>query len=224
MAPTAGKLEKLTIYPYKDPGFSQSAGSPYVVTINPEKYTHSHNVSYSDEQPIGSAGASSKYDKTLPEKVSFELNFDATGAIPGTSADASQEVENFKAVVYDFNGSIHSPNYLKLSWASLVFNCKLESLEVNYTLFKPDGTPLRAKANASFKGFIDYKTLALQQNKQSPDLTHLIVFKEGDSLPLLCYQVYGSPAYYREVAYANNLTHFRNIAPGTRLYFPPIAK
>ncbi len=220
----SGKLEKLTIYPFKDPGFSQKAGDPFVVNINPEKYTHSHNINYNDKQALGSAGSSSKFEKTAPETISFELMFDATGAIPGSSTDASQDVDKLKTVAYTFNGDIHSPNYLKLSWGSLVFNGRLTSLEVNYTLFKPDGTPLRAKANVSFQSYVDAKTLALTEDKKSPDLTHAILFKSGDNLPNLCYQIYGDANYYQEVAKANGIIHYRNITPGTKLYFPPLKK
>ncbi|MDI9339686.1 MAG: hypothetical protein QM534_03865 [Sediminibacterium sp.] len=221
---TSGKLEKLTIYPFKDPGFSQKAGDPFVVNVNPEKYTHSHTINYNDKQAIGSAGASTKFEKTSPETISFELVFDATGAIPGSSTDASKDVEKLKTVAYNFNGDIHSPNYLKLSWGTLVFNCRLTSLEVNYTLFKPDGTPLRARVNVSFQAYIDAKTLALKEDKKSPDLTHSVLFKAGDTLPNLCYQIYGDVNYYKAVAEANNIIHYRNIAPGTRLYFPPLQK
>lgn len=222
--PSPSKLEKLTIYPFKDPGFSQKAGDPFVVTVNPEKYSHNYSVTYNTEQGFGTAGASTKLDKMAPETVSMELVFDATGIIQGSSGDASKDVANFKAVTYDFNGAIHSPNYLKISWGTLIFNCHLTSLEVSYTLFKPDGTPLRARANVSFQGYIDEKTLALRENRQSPDLTHLILFKAGDTLPNLCYSIYGNPAYYREVARINNIVHYRNIAPGTKLSFPPIQK
>src|ERR1044071_4782922 len=44
------------------------------------------------------------------------------------------------------------PHYLLLLWGTLVFRGRAESLDINCTLFNPDGTPLRAKANANFIG------------------------------------------------------------------------
>lgn len=219
-----GQLEKMNIYAYTDPNFADSAGAPYVVNINPEKYSHTHTIEYNIEQASGTAGASSKFDKTPPETVSMELVFDATGAVNSTSTDASEDVKNFKKVVYDFDGDIHSPKYLILSWGPMVFKCRLTSLEVSYTLFKPDGTALRAKANVSFQGYLDAKTLAQKEGKSSPDLTHTITVKAGDSLPNLCYKIYRNANYYIEVAKYNKLIHYRNIQPGTVLYFPPIQK
>ncbi len=218
------KLEKLTIYPYKDSGFSQSAGDAYAVLINPEKYSHNYSIVYNTEQASGTAGASSKFEKMIPEKVGMELVFDATGIVPGSSGDVLKDIEKFKVASYNFNGGIHSPNFLKLSWGSLIFNCHLISLDVNYTLFKPDGTPLRAKATVSFERYIDDKTLAITESKESPDLTHLVVFNESDTLPNLCFKTYGNVNYYRAVAKANNIINYRNIPAGTKLFFPPLKK
>jgi nucleoid-associated protein YgaU len=50
------------------------------------------------------------------------------------------------------------------------------------------------------------------------------VVRAGDTLPLLCYQVYEDPSYYLQVAKANNLSNFRKLEQGTELFFPPIAK
>ncbi|HEU6454372.1 MAG TPA: peptidoglycan-binding protein, partial [Roseateles sp.] len=59
---------------------------------------------------------------------------------------------------------------------------------------------------------------------QSPDLTHKRVVKAGDRLPLLCNEIYGTPHLYLQVAAANGLDDFRNLAPGTQLFFPPLEK
>ena len=60
-----------------------------------------------------------------------------------------------------------------------------------------------------------------QANLQSPDLTHRRVVKEGDTLPLLCREIYGAPAYYLRVAQVNGLDDFRILTPGQELFFPP---
>jgi nucleoid-associated protein YgaU len=57
----------------------------------------------------------------------------------------------------------------------------------------------------------------------SPDLTHLITVKAGDTLPLLCDRIYRDSGYYMEVARINGLSSFRNLQPGTTLKFPPLA-
>jgi nucleoid-associated protein YgaU len=46
--------------------------------------------------------------------------------------------------------------------------------------------------------------------------------KEGDTLPMLAYEVYGDSAYYLELARVNGLDDFRNLKAGDRIFFPPV--
>jgi hypothetical protein len=139
-----------------------------------------------------------------------------------TEDGITKQVDTFRSVVFDYDGNIHSPTFLKLNWASLNFKCRLTTLDIRYTLFKPDGTPLRARANAAFIVFYDEKELARMANNTSPDLSHLVTVKGGDTLPLLCYEIYGSSTPYLEVARVNRLENFRNLVTGTQLLFPPL--
>ena len=218
---SSGELSKLQVIAYSDDKFTSAVGSPYSVSINPEKYTIAYQTNYNSKQAIGSAGTNIKFDKTMPATVSFELVFDSTGAIPN-STDVSTDINNFKNVAYTYNGAIHSPNYLLLSWSTLAFKCRLTSLTINYTLFDPQGTPLRAKASVSFKGYIDPDTLAKTENNQSADLTHLYTVVSGDTLPLLCFRIYGDSRYYLDIAEKNGLNNFRALEPGMLIVFPPL--
>ena len=48
--------------------------------------------------------------------------------------------------------------------------------------------------------------------------------KKGDTLPLLCFLIYGDSRHYLEVARANKLVNFRNLTVGEELSFPPFDK
>lgn len=123
-------------------------------------------------------------------------------------------------MVYNYVGNKHEPNIVHIIWGTLYFVCRLTSFKVDYVLFKPDGTPLRAKVTLAFSGYMTNKEEALQAKRSSPDLTHIIEFKAGDTLPLLCQRVYQDGSYYQLVARVNNLSNFRAITPGTKLLFP----
>lgn len=217
-------LKKLTITAYKDPGYSQQAGDPYEVSINPEKYEHSYSIEYNKADGAGSPGSSPKFEKVAAEKVKFQLIFDATGVVDGASTDLPSEIQKFKGLVYDYDGSIHSPYFVELSWGTALFKGRLTSMQINYTLFKPDGTPLRAEVNTDFEEYIDARTIARIADKQSPDLTHIRQVKDGDTLPLLCYDIYGDSSLYIQVAKQNKLSHFRDLKAGSKLLFPPLKK
>jgi hypothetical protein len=223
---------KMTITAYSDPGFTAKvagANNPFTVWINPATYTYNTSVSYNDRQAQGSPGPSPEFNRVAQEEVSFELIFDATGVIPPPGgqttytngvADGIKQLTDLMATV---NGAIHSPNYLVLSWAQLRFECVLVSMNINYILFMPDGTPLRAKVAVNFHSYASEVQLAKQANINSPDLTHLVTVNAGDTLPLLCHQIYGDGGYYLKVARHNGLLSFRDVAPGTQLLFPPLA-
>lgn len=214
--------DKLTIISYADNTYSGDGTGSLTVNINPSSYTHNHSVHYDNKTPQGAPGTVLKFKGIPPETISFEIHFDSTGAVPNSTTPVQTQIESFKNICFTYNGNIHEPNYLIVSWGSLVFKCKLTSLNINYTLFKSDGTPLRAKASVNFEEALDNNIIAQEANNQSPDLTHLIIFKEGDSLPLLCYKIYKNSNYYLAVAKYNQIVNFRNISPGTQLYFPPI--
>jgi nucleoid-associated protein YgaU len=162
--------------------------------------------------------------------VSFELSLDGTGVVEaevngGSGAepdDAKVQVDKLKAVVYSFDGNKHQPNYVKLVWGNFSFVGRLETLAVTYNLFKPTGQPLRAKVKMAFVGTTTPSDEAAAANKSSPDLSHLIEVKAGDTLPLLCYRVYKDSAYYLDVARVNGLVNFRSLTPGVHLMFPPL--
>ncbi len=224
-----GGLEKMKINAYRDSAFTERAGE-FSVYINPEKYSRKYKICYNDVRSQGSNGGSPTFNKIPSEEINLELVFDGTGvvpsAIPGvvpfTGDGITKQIEDFTSKVFEYQGGIHSPNFLILNWGTLLFKCRLASLTIAYTLFKPDGTPLRARADATFLEFDNNRTLALQAQMTSPDLTHVVMVAAGDTLPLMCHRIYGSSAFYPQVARINRLTDFRNLTVGTRLVFPPL--
>ncbi|MEM7380400.1 MAG: LysM peptidoglycan-binding domain-containing protein, partial [Bacteroidota bacterium] len=95
---------------------------------------------------------------------------------------------------------------------------------IEYKLFNKEGKPLRATLKCEFREFKEDEQRVKEENKQSPDLSHVRIAEAGDSLPLMCFKIYGDPKYYLEVARANELTHFRKLKQGQRLLFPPLDK
>lgn len=226
-----GGLEKLLIEAYKDESYAQKDGE-LKLWINPEKYTRTYTICYNDRQAQGSPGGSPQFNKIPSEQMKLELVFDGTGviptAIPGvipfTGDGITEQIKRFTGLVFSYQGGIHSPRFLKLMWGTLSFRCRLTELALTYTLFKPDGTPLRARGDATFLQFSSPELLAKEANQQSPDMTHVRTVHAGDTLPLLCWEIYGSGEWYPRVAAANGLTDFRDLRVGTQLVFPPLGE
>ncbi|WP_286756101.1 LysM peptidoglycan-binding domain-containing protein [Roseivirga sp. UBA838] len=213
-------LKQLMIKAFKDDTFGSEIGS-YTAMLNPESYTQSYNISYNEEQAPGTPEATLKYEKSTPTTLKFDLIFDATGVVNTSVTDVGSEIQKFRKVVYDYNGNIHSPNYLEVTWGNaLVYQCKLTGMTVNYTLFKSDGTPLRAKVTVDFKEYVA-PTKPIKDN--SPDMTHVKTVVSGDLLPSLTYNVYGDETHLLKVAEHNKLDSILHLKSGSTLYFPPLA-
>jgi nucleoid-associated protein YgaU len=105
-----------------------------------------------------------------------------------------------------------------------VKRCVLKSASIAYKMFKPDGVPLRAVITAVFADNSDDQTRVALAQDESPDLTHVRLVKDGDTLPALCHAIYGDPLRYLQVASVNGLDDFRRLEAGTRLVFPPLER
>lgn len=234
---TTGQLAKMKIIAYKDVTFSDKTGDEYEVLINPESYSLEYGTENNSKTAQGSSEEITSFNKRSKQSMSFKFLFDGTGVIKsgdilsaptliggGSKRDVVKDIADFKKVVYSYDPSTHQAPFVQLSWGKLLYNCQLTKMTISFKLFQPDGTPIRAEADCTFQGVIDEEKLALIENRQSPDLTHIIMVKKGDTLPLLCYREYGDSKYYYQVARYNRLTNFKKLKPGTRLIFPPISK
>lgn len=218
-----GTLERLVILAYEQPDYSGQPVSRFESYVNPNEITLSYEMEYDSAQGAGTTSSRMNFKKVKPGDLSLTFFLDGTGA-NGRPADVQQMVEQFQTVT-GYNGNIHRPNYLKVTWGNLqVKRCVLKSASIAYKMFKPSGVPLRAVITAAFTDNSDDQTRVAMAQDQSPDLTHVRLVKAGDTLPGLCGQIYGNPRLYLEVAEANGLDDFRRLVPGTKVFFPPQEK
>lgn len=148
----------------------------------------------------------------------------------GEAESVAVQVKHFLDACYRLEGKIHEPAYLRISWGkwplsegglSQGFDCRLKSVDVKYTSFARNGAPLRAELSTSFVESLDPPKQAAKDGMTSPDLSHRRLVRAGDTLPLLCAEIYGSPRHHVAVARINELDQLRFLAPGQELLFPP---
>jgi nucleoid-associated protein YgaU len=236
-----GEISKITIIAFQDKGYAKEIGR-FTLPINPEQFSQAFKVEYDLQQAAGAKGNDPKFKFTSPEELKLDFTFDGTGVIPVSNQttkssqprsfykDVVGQVQSLLNLVYAMDGKTHKPNFLRILWGNFDFgdkngfSCILKDLQINYTLFAPDGKPLRAKISATFVNFIEQVRRVREENKKSPDVTHIRKVTAGDTLPLLTNDIYGDPSYYLQVARVNGLVNFRRLATNTDLRFPPIEK
>lgn len=223
-----GKLTKLEIKGYKDSKYSEpvsGARGVFKLQLNPKDYSVETTAPPMEKKTEKLANGT-EIDKIViagKKSLSIEFYLDSTGVISGCDS-VIKAVADLKWLCVEYQGEIHDSFFLQVIWNALVFNCKCNSLNVNYLVFKPDGEPVRAKVTASFQEFVDVTIQTLKNNTSSPDLSHLRTIKAGDTLPMLCKEIYGDPKYYLQVAKANRIVNFRSIKPGSQVLFPRLKK
>jgi hypothetical protein len=194
--------------------------------LNPSDFSHGHAITYNTRKTLGQVGSDPRFAAVEPDRVAFTLVLDGTGAVPKTPGEQRMEVEDqvktLNGVVYKYVGSKHEPGHVRVLWGTLILYGRLSWMNISYTLFKPNGDPLRAKVSLNFTGFMSNKEAEAAAGRSSPDLSHVVEVRDGDTLPLLCNRIYGDPAYYAEVARFNGLREFRRLKPGSQLRFPPL--
>ena len=222
--------KKLTISPctvQKNGKLKVDTRKKFEVLLNPADYQQGRSISYNEDKTIGQLGSDQKFNAINPETLKLSLLLDGTGVLqPTGSSKAPDDVEaqfrKLNSIIYKYQGDQHEPNHVRILWGSLIFYGRLNAMSAENTLFNSEGKPIRAKVRLTFKAFISNQEASLRANKSSPDMSHFVTFSAGDTLPLLCYRIYGDVSFYTQVARANNITNFRDIKLGTRLRFPPL--
>lgn len=215
------ELTKLKLIAYSDPDFSKKIGE-YDVLFNPENYSTKDSQEFSSSKsPNGSSEPSVKYKGGGQDEFELDLFFDATGVVSDISIE--DQINEVRELVFEFNGDIHEPNYVRVYWGTQsLFQGRVKTWNVQNKLIDSKGTPLRAEVKAKLVASISAQKRALEEGKNSADLTHLREVKAGISLTQMCFEIYGDSKYYLKVARHNEINDFRQLKPGDQLSFPPI--
>jgi nucleoid-associated protein YgaU len=156
-----------------------------------------------------------------PCKLTLEMFFDASDTELGSVVEPIEELfrccvptddsrQNKKAV----------PPLVQLNWGTIVsFPAFITSVQAKYTLFSPDGTPIRATCTIAME---EMPGDPLGQNPTSGALSAHAVHKviSGDSLASIAYREYGDPSMWRPLAEANNIDDPIRLAVGATLIVP----
>jgi nucleoid-associated protein YgaU len=172
------------------------------------------------------------------ETVSLELFFDTTDSGMGARARPVTELTDKFYALVKMSGREHAPPRCRFGWGDAfpglvhqsgevagkrkAFECIVESIQQKFTLFSPEGVPLRARLTVSLR---EYKTLEQQLkalNLQSSDHTRVHIVQRGQTLPEIANITYKDPAMWRLIAEANDLFDARRLAPGAILRIPPV--
>ena len=180
----SGQLTKLTLTAYKDNNFTtqdKEAGH-YTTMFNPASVTVKLQIERNEAQANGSTSSEMSFKMIKPQNYTVDFMIDGVVPVNGVKKEVPDEVAQLLRVIYTYKPNEHKPNYVMVRFGSVLLKCVLKTIDITYNLFSPNAKPLRAKVNCVFTSCIDQELSELINSKNSPDLTHKRVVKEGDKL------------------------------------------
>ncbi len=216
--------------------------------FNPNEFTISRDITWKRKR-VASVGSYSAYARqefrsTSPKTLSINLFFDTYEArgssltlrqgakdflIPTNPFTASPEATNVKeytdkiAALADINTELHRPPICKLRWGEVeLFIGVLTGLTEKYTMFMPDGRPVRATLDCSFVEYVSQAYAAKRGELHSADVPKTRVVRRHETLQSIAAEEYDDPALWRHIAQANDIVNPRALSPGTVLIIPAL--
>jgi hypothetical protein len=203
------------------------AGVPMLLKFkyNPEQYTVAKSSEWTRPRAPGAESTPEPdYTSTNPTTVSMEIFFDAFEDLAGdVSKDVSTLLTWTKPTPLSRTTGAPQPPLLMFQWGSSSalsgFRGFLKSVSAQYTLFRIDGTPIRATCN------ITLEEVPQETSRQNPTSgtkpgMRVHVLTEGETLHSVAWTEYRQARYWRGLAAFNGIDDPLRIEPGTSLLLP----
>lgn len=218
------------------PGSAQAFA--FSVPYNPTELSFQKAMRFAEIAIPGLDAPLQQFVRGEAEKLTLELFFDTTDQGTGLGATSVTSLTDQVFSLARINPQTHAPPVVTLAWNSHfpgdslqpamaaqdrhTFTGVIESINQKFTLFSPEGIPLRATVNLTIR---EYRTLEDQIDKlnlQSPDRTHSHTLAGGETLSAVAAEEWNRPGEWRQIADANNLEDPRRLRVGTFLTIPVI--
>ncbi len=218
-------LVKLTIQAWPD----REANPPKMpvgaidAMYNPASIKLTYGTEYVNNAAANDSTQCKRYVATHPGDLEFDLIFDAT--LPKNTKSVDDQLAKLRSLGFAVNKETGETPYLRVSWGKMAWNGKgyfagrLASMEVMYTLFDRDGTPLRATATLHLQAD---ESLQLQQSSQGITAPKLpsITLPDLSDIALAALLLAGGALAVTDLAMNNNLDSLLALIPGAALFAP----
>lgn len=184
--------------------------------FNPTEYQLQKANNFAEIAIPGLESPPIQFIRGASEKLTAELLVDTSD----TLEDVREKYVNKLRGLMNIDRELHAPPIVRFTWDSEVFRGVMDSLNVTYVLFTPDGVPIRAKLSVSLKEYRPVEIQVKETPKNSPNVEKSYTVRRGDTLSGIASAFYRDAGLWREIATVNEIRDPRTIAPGRVLSIP----
>lgn len=133
--------------------FTVEGGQPFYVQFNPKEMKLDDAAAWKASDEHGRGKPLITYERGEPAVLTFDLIFDET--VSGGSVQ--KRIDALRAMTYPSvtetikEEEVDRPPHVDFHWASFTFRGVMEKISATALMFKPDGTPVRAKVTVTMK-------------------------------------------------------------------------
>ena len=187
------------------------------VLFNPSEYSLEGANSYKDTSVAGLEKPIVQFVNGLAGTLTMDLYFDTYTDDGGSDVtEKTDEVTELLGVLE------HKPPEVEFRWGTVKFRGVVQKVTQKFTMFLPDGVPVRAKLTVTFKGVKALSEQLKDPRRNSSDKTKRRTLTADSSIWLIAANEYGDPRYWRLIARQNRIEDPGAIRPGTALVVPPL--
>jgi len=214
MAKTRGNLEAAKIK-------AKSGGPEVDCMFNPYEYTISKTNSFKDLPNNNASNPIGEFSKAGVLTLKLELYFDTYETGEDVSKTTRKLLQLMDPPVNEERTPPEkvSPPRVIFKWATFEFEAYITNMTQKFTLFKMNGTPVRAKVDITFA---QYEEPPPPQNPTSGggDIKRAWRVVAGDRLDAIAYNAYRDATKWRAIAQRNKIRDPLALQPGQTLIIP----
>jgi hypothetical protein len=197
------------------------------VMFNPTEYAFTKSNNWQTPKKKGANVPPLEFNGGNPTDLKVQLLFDTYESGEDVRKKYTNAIWNLAMVnkqKTDPKTKKGQPPKCEFRWGTMwSFKAVVAQIAQKFTLFLPDGTPVRATLDVTFRQVED-EGLYPKQNPTSGGVpghrTHTL--KEGETLDWIAAQEYGSATYWRFIAETNGIDNPFLVKPGTVIQLPPL--
>ncbi len=205
---------------------SSDPADSFTCQFNPESFTLTKTNKWKSTETTGKDTSKVSFGGGDAQEMTISLTFDTTST--GDPVFEKYEVLYKLGCVdsdsLDSTTQLGEPPWVMVQWGSYIgFAAVIKSLVEEYTMFRPDGTPIRAKVAIALKQVADDGSMGGQNPTSRSEPRRTWVVQEGQRIDWIAYNEYGESSAWRIIAEENGLDDPFRLKSGQVLRIPMLS-